>query len=41
MRLIYRCKWCGYFSFSPNHLRMRKCPKRPWWAFWGDCCEPE
>ena len=39
----YECKYCGYSSFSANHLRMRKCPKKPWYAtlFGGDCCEPK
>lgn len=39
MSVIHKCRWCGYWSLNANTLRMRKCPKRPWWAFWGDCCE--
>ncbi len=41
MSIIHTCKYCGYYSFSKNHLRMRVCPKKPWWAkiFGGDCCE--
>ena len=39
MGIIHKCRWCGYWALNANSLRMRKCPKRPWWAFWGDCCE--
>lgn len=34
----HTCIYCGYWSFNANHLRMRKCPRNPWWRIWSDTC---
>jgi hypothetical protein len=41
MSIIKVCRWCGYWSFSANHLKMRECPKRPFWAIGGTSCSPK